>query len=98
MCFCRCVEHAVHIATKYVVETIAPTPPKPLHKKIRQLLNEACNSGEMNSDEVNQVLSSLDGGEDDDEADESDWTSGDALGKLLALIKQVISCTFTFLN
>lgn len=89
----RCIEHAVHIATKHFVEAVAPTPPKPLNKKIRQLLDEACNNGELDAADVAKVLSTLEGESDGDDdgasATESEWTAGDAVGKVLALIKQV---------
>ncbi|KAJ7815702.1 hypothetical protein B0H14DRAFT_3745409 [Mycena olivaceomarginata] len=86
-----CIEHAVHIASKHFVEKVAPTPPKPLNKKIRQLLDQACESGEINKDEVNKVLSTLGEEEKDDSCAETDleWTAGDAVGKSLALIKQI---------
>ncbi|KAJ6551552.1 hypothetical protein B0H19DRAFT_1297047 [Mycena capillaripes] len=53
--------------------------------------------GEINSDEVTKVLSTLGGGDEgggaedepEMELEESDWTAGDALGKILALIKQI---------
>ncbi|KAJ7438162.1 ribonuclease H-like domain-containing protein [Mycena latifolia] len=86
-----CIEHAVHIAAKHFVETVAPTPPKPLHKKIRKLLHEACSSGELNEEDVATIISSLGGDKDEvPEAEDNDqWTTGDAVGKILALIKQI---------
>jgi hypothetical protein len=94
----RCIEHAVHIASKHFVEKVAPTPPKPLNKKIWQLLDQACESGEINKDEVNKVLSTLGEEEKDDSCAETDleWTAGDAVGKLLALIKQVSACVMKY--
>lgn len=96
----RCIEHAVHIASKHFVEKVAPTPPKPLNKKIRQLLDQACESGEINKDEANKVLSTLGEEEKDDSGVQMDleWTAGDAVGKLLALIKQVSACARNIQN
>lgn len=86
------MEHAVHIASGHFVAAVAPTPPKPLHKKIRELLDEACNKGDIDAADVAKVLATLDGGGDEDpEASpaDSEWTVGDAVGKILAFIKQV---------
>ncbi|KAJ7707204.1 hypothetical protein B0H14DRAFT_3025273, partial [Mycena olivaceomarginata] len=79
-----CIEHVVHIASKHFVEA-----------KLRTILDAACSSGEIGADEVAKCLDSL-GGEDDepDESDnsmDSEWTAGDAVGKILALIKQLNS-------
>jgi hypothetical protein len=89
--YCRCIEHAVHIAAKHFVGVVAPTPQKTLSKKIRTLLTEACSSGELDESDLAQVLSTLGGGDDDVEGEEGadEWTAGDAVGKILALIKQV---------
>lgn len=72
------MEHSLHIAVKHFVEAIAPTSPKSLCKK------------------VNQDFASID---DDDNApldpdldsESEDFTSGDSLGKALALVKQLCS-------
>ncbi|KAJ6537529.1 hypothetical protein DFH09DRAFT_1283526 [Mycena vulgaris] len=88
-----CIEHAVHIASKHVVEKVAPTPQKLLQKKIRSLLNQARSNGELNEEEVASLLSTLGGGGDTPESDVEgeglEWTTGDAVGKVLALIKQI---------
>ncbi|KAF8143063.1 hypothetical protein K438DRAFT_1945978 [Mycena galopus ATCC 62051] len=88
-----CIKHAIHIASKHFIEKVAPTPPKSLKKKICLLLNEACSSGELSEDDVAKVLASLgddgDGPDSDANTDGTEWTTGDAVGKPLALIKQI---------
>ncbi|KAF7372957.1 hypothetical protein MSAN_00502900 [Mycena sanguinolenta] len=82
-----CVEHAVHIASKHFVATVAPTPQKSLNKKIRSCRTRY---GELDADEVAKILASFGEDEEDEENGEgSEWTAGDAIGKILALIKQI---------
>ncbi|KAJ7851147.1 hypothetical protein B0H14DRAFT_3662490 [Mycena olivaceomarginata] len=80
-----CIEHAVNIAAKHFVQTVAPTPQKSLQKKLR--------NGELDEDEVGKLLSTLGDGSDtpesDAESEDDEWTTGDAVGKVLALIKQI---------
>jgi hypothetical protein len=86
------MEHAVHTGCKHFVAAVAPTPPKTLHKKIRELLDDACNKGDIDQADVTKVLATLDGGDEDPEPSapaDSEWTAGDAVGKILAFIKQV---------
>jgi hypothetical protein len=64
-----------------------------LQKKLRSLLNQACSNGELDEDEVGKLLLTLGDGSDtpesDAESEDDEWTTGDAVGKVLALIKQV---------
>ncbi|KAJ7820189.1 hypothetical protein B0H14DRAFT_2600170, partial [Mycena olivaceomarginata] len=64
-----CIEHAVNIAAKHFVQTVAPTPQKSLQKKLR--------NGELDEDEVGKLLSTLGDGSDTPESDaESRTMSG----------------------
>ncbi|KAJ7217984.1 hypothetical protein GGX14DRAFT_390693 [Mycena pura] len=76
---------------RHFVEAVAPTPPKPLFKKIRQLLSEAHDGDELGKEHLDKVLASLDSdGDDNDSGDAAEWSMGDCLGKLLAFITQAI--------
>jgi hypothetical protein len=48
-------------------------------------------NGELDADEVAKILASVGEEEEDEEenGEGSEWTAGDAIGKILALIKQV---------
>ncbi|KAJ6592120.1 hypothetical protein DFH09DRAFT_1073190 [Mycena vulgaris] len=91
-----CIEHAVHIASKHVVEKVAPTPQKPLQKKIRSLLNQARSNGELNEEEVSSLLSTLGGGGDTPESDVDgeglEWTTGDAVDPDVTPSAHVLRC------
>ncbi|KAJ7467625.1 hypothetical protein FB451DRAFT_1177991 [Mycena latifolia] len=55
-----------------------------LHKKIQDLLGEACDNGDIDAADVAKVLTTLDKGGDDNEDPEakladSEWTTGDAV-------------------
>ena len=96
------MEHSLHVASKHFVEAVAPASPTSICKKVKAALVKARNNGELNLDEFDEALSSIDlenvgdqndgdGDEDDDgnDDDDSDFTPGDSLGKALALVKQV---------
>lgn len=89
----RCMEHCLHLAAKHFVEAIAPPSAQALRKKIRTALEETGNEldlekldGILNDDHNSEGGSEIDEG---DESDEDEFTSGDALGKALALVNQV---------
>ena len=62
----------MHISTKHFVAAVAPTPVKPLQKKIRKLLDDACRSGDLNQGDVSAVLAALESNEEEDEAPGAD--------------------------
>jgi hypothetical protein len=92
------MEHSVHIAAKHFVEAVAPASPATICQKVKT----AKQNGTLDLGNFDVALADLgfregeDGGggleeedpEDDDNEDD-DFTSGDALGKALALVKQV---------
>ena len=88
----RCMEHALHVASKYFVEAVAPVLPTAIQKKIRVALAKAQDDGKLDLDDFNEALISIDlenvGEESED--DNTDFTPGDVLGKVLALVKQVL--------
>jgi len=95
------MEHSLHIAAKHFVEAVAPASPTSIRKKVKAALRKAHmngNLGDLNEefshidlpqdftdDEFNQMVE----GDDSDSDDDDDLTSGDSLGKALALVKQV---------
>jgi hypothetical protein len=94
------MEHSLHIACKHFVETVAPASPQSIRKKVRAALKKATGvEGDLDLDKLNNVLASFDLDEledqDPDDPDgegsdeEAEFTPGDALGKALALVKQV---------
>ena len=94
------MEHSLHIVCKHFVETIAPASLKSIHKKVHAVLKKAMSAeGDLDLDELDASLANfdLDNLEDpndkdsEDSDDEAGFTPGDALGKALALIKQVFA-------
>jgi len=80
------------------VETVAPASPAAIRKKVHAALKNARGSnGDLDLDKLDDALATLDlenaeGSEDpdsDEGDDEVEFTAGDALGKALALVKQV---------
>ena len=72
------MEHSLHVACKHFIETVAPTSPAAIRKKV----NAPSTFNQENPE---------DGGKTNEDEDDSDteFTAGDALGKALALVKQV---------
>ena len=92
------MEHSLHIACKHFVKTIAPASLKSIHKKVHAALKKAMSAeGNLDLDELDATNFNLDNLEDpndkdsEDSDDEAGFTPGDALGKALALIKQVFA-------
>ena len=92
------MEHSLHIACKHFVETITPASPVALRKKVHAAIKKAIDAdGDVDLDKLDNALATLDlenaEGFDDPDSDGSDdeleFTAGDALGKALALVKQV---------
>jgi len=72
------MEHSLHIACKHFVETVTPASPSAIHKKMKMAFKHPIlDFGNM---EYNSEA---------DKNSEHKYTSGDALGKALALVKQV---------
>lgn len=93
----RCMEHSLHITAKHFVEAMAPASPTCIQKKVKAALEKAQDNGQLNLDQFNEALTTLnpddvdgpDNGRGDSEDDDAEFTSGDSLGKALALVKQV---------
>jgi hypothetical protein len=85
------MEHSLHIASKHFVEAVAPASPTSIRRKVKAALVKARDNGELNLNEFNDALTSINTGDqdNDDDDDGSDFTTGDSLGKALALVKQV---------
>jgi hypothetical protein len=91
------MEHSLHIASKHFVEAVAPASPTSICKKIKAALTKARDNGELNLDEFNKALTSINAGDqannNDDDSDDGNgdgnFMPGDSLGKALALMKQV---------
>lgn len=98
------MEHSLHLAAKHFVEVISPVSPSSVLKKATVALRLAREGGHLSMEELNRALYMVDadGGDDDNsedgngyssgpglDDDETDFSPGDALGKALALVKQV---------
>jgi hypothetical protein len=89
------MEHSLHIASKHFVEAVAPASPTSICKKVKVVLAKARDNGELDLDEFNKALTSINAGDqannNDGNSNDGDgsFTPGDSLGKTLALVKQV---------
>lgn len=98
------MEHSLHLAAKHFVETVCPVSPASIRKKATAALKLAREGGQLSMDEFSQALDAVDAddiaaheydeygdgsGDSDPDDDETEFTPGDALGKALALVKQV---------
>lgn len=91
------MEHSLHLAAKHFVEAVAPVSPTSIRKKVKAALESARDEGQLDLDHFDNALAALDpdGNEDphdgggDSEDGDAEFTSGDSLGKALALVKQV---------
>jgi hypothetical protein len=94
------MEHAVHLTAGHFISDVSPLSAKAVvakAKKLRKKLIEA--NPDMDDEELDALLAGEDGDEDGDESwddveGEDGPTPKDALGKALALVKQVL-CVFT---
>ena len=73
------MEHSLHIACKHFVEAVAPVSPSAICKKMKMALKHPI----LDFDDMEY------NSEADEDNSEDEYTSGDALGKALALVKQV---------
>jgi hypothetical protein len=91
------MEHSLHLSAKYFVQTVAPSSPRKIAKKIERALQNAQIDGEVNLDTLGDKLAGFlfddgdnDAGEDgEDEDNTTDLDAGDCLGKALA---HVLAC------
>jgi len=87
------------MASKHFVEAVAPASPTTICQKVTTALKQAKQNGTLDLDNFDVALADLGFGEgedrggglagDDDNNEDEDFTAGDALGKALALVKQV---------
>jgi hypothetical protein len=96
------MEHSLHLAAKHFVEAVAPVSAASIRKNAAAALKMAREGGHLNLEEFGRALYTVDGDmytsefeldsdDEDEDEDETEFTPGDALGKALALVKQV-SC------
>ena len=90
------MEHSLHIACKHFVETVAPTSPSTIRTKVRVALQAASENEDLNlnnglNDDLELTALGLENTEDSNDDTDIEFSHGDALGKALALVKQVIS-------
>jgi hypothetical protein len=89
------MEHSLHIACKHFVEAIAPASLAAIYKKVKDVLQRASANGELDLHQYDSKLMDIglesDSDPNNNESDDADteFSSGDALGKALALVKQV---------
>ncbi|KAF8981567.1 hypothetical protein BDQ17DRAFT_1337289 [Cyathus striatus] len=100
-----CMEHALHLAAKHFIETIAPTTSTSISKKVRAVLKKSSHRGELDLEELDHELAEInldesEAAEVDSESDNEDFSfcAGNSLEKALALVKQIRkspqACTF----
>ena len=87
------MEHSLHLSVKHFVQAIALSPLQKITKKIKSVLQKAQINGEIDLDMLDDevVGFSFDNRDDDSNEDDDDTTSfssGDSLGKALALFGQ----------
>ncbi|KAL0958654.1 hypothetical protein HGRIS_014979 [Hohenbuehelia grisea] len=96
----RCMEHSVHLSASHVVAEISPTTSQALVRKARKALKKATAHGHVDLEALETAVARCDlesdGDEDEDidadnvesDAEETEEVA-DALGKALALVKQI---------
>ena len=105
LAYLRCMEHSLHLAAKHFVEVISPVSLASIRKKATAALKLAREGGHLNMEELDKALYAVDAGDNNTEDgyssgdgdgydDETAFTPGDALGKALALVKQVVHSLF----
>jgi hypothetical protein len=86
------MEHLVHLTARKVVEGVSPTSSAKLVTKLRNAIKRAQNDDDetdLNKLDVKLTNMDLDQADDDSDDDADDIDAGDAVGKALALVKQV---------
>jgi hypothetical protein len=89
------MKHSLYIPYKHFVKAIAPASLAAIHKKVKDVLQKASANGELNLHQYNSKLTDIGLESYDDpnnnESNDADmeFSSGDALKKALALVKQV---------
>jgi hypothetical protein len=89
------MKHALHIACKHFMKSVAPASPCAIHKKVKEALKRASLDGDLDLDQLDDELVGLglgpnNGNNDEgDNDDDMEFLAGDALRKALALVKQV---------
>jgi hypothetical protein len=90
------MEHSLHLSAKHFVEAVTPSSPKKIAQKVKCALTKAQHEGDIDLEQLNMELEGFDGeddsGEDEDGDHDTDFNVGDAVGKALALVKQVSYC------
>jgi hypothetical protein len=90
------MEHSIHVAAGYFVKTVSPTSSCSLLIKIKHAFRHAqLDVDNMDVDVLDAGLAEFDdeNGEDEeveDDGENLEFGVGDAIGKALALVKQVI--------
>lgn len=88
------MEHSVHVASGKVIEGVSPTSHAKLVTKLRNAIKRARNEAdETDLDKLDLELANMDLDQGDgDNSDDEEIDAGDAVGKALALVKQVCCC------
>jgi hypothetical protein len=87
----------VHLSAGAVIKEISPTSNRKLTAKVHHLLSQAVAEGkQVDFNTLDNEIGHIIDQEDNDEV-EVDFSVGDTIGKVLALIKQVRSCFIYFM-
>lgn len=95
------MEHCIHLAAGAVIKEVSPTSNYTLMKKIHKAFQKA-EGKVVDLDALDAELGKLldvsedSGGDDDRDLEDSEFSFGDTIGKVLALIKQVMLCPISF--
>jgi hypothetical protein len=87
------MEHSVHLSASKVVESVSPVPSAAILKRIWNTIKQALDANtDPDLDQVDADLATLEReprNNEDESDNDGDFGSGDAVGKALALVKQV---------
>ncbi|KAJ6522148.1 hypothetical protein B0H19DRAFT_1277472 [Mycena capillaripes] len=93
--FTRCMEHAVHLTAGHFISDVSPLSAKAVLAKAKKLRKKfKAENPDMDDGELDALLAAAEGDEDDgyedvDEYGEDGPAPKDAVGKALALVKQI---------
>jgi hypothetical protein len=86
------MEHALHLAAKHFVESVAPTSANQLLQKVKGAMANATENGaQLNMDVLNSEIEDIEAelGDKVEDKDDDDYNVADTIGKALALVAQV---------
>jgi hypothetical protein len=87
------MEHSVHLAARHFISHLGPATSSTIMKKVRavlQTVNKGKDQGTIDLDRLDSdFVATFNGDGNDNEATDDEFDVADAVGKALALVKQV---------